>query len=230
MAKTKSQSSSASSSKKASKPVNPVINFYLIIYNWASFAGWAYVLVQTVKTLVETGYDFTKVYAVIGDQLVWVQTAAILEVLHAMLGLVKSPVSTTAIQVASRLLLVWGICTLFPVPEVRQYWGFTTMTIAWGITECIRYAYYALNLVNLGPSWLVWCRYTFFFILYPVGAGSEAIEVYQSLPFAQSIHPAYYYFLWAIIAIYPPGFFVMYTHMIGQRKRYLGSGKAKKSE
>jgi hypothetical protein len=33
------------------------------------------------------------------------------------------------------------------------------MTIAWCITECIRYAYYALNLLNVGPSFLIWCRY-----------------------------------------------------------------------
>ncbi|KAF9404057.1 hypothetical protein BGX21_000003 [Mortierella sp. AD011] len=230
MAKTTSQTPAASSGKKAPKPVNPVINLYLIAYNWASFAAWGYVLLQTSKTLLETGNDYTKVYAVVGDQLVWVQTAAILEVFHALFGLVKSPVGTTAIQVASRLLLVWGVCTLFPVPEVRSYWAFTTMTVAWCITECVRYAYYALNLVNSGPAWLLWCRYTFFYILYPVGAGSEAIEIYQSLPFAHTIHPGYYYFLIAMICTYPPGFFVMYTHMIGQRKRYLGPAKAKKSE
>ncbi|KAG0293629.1 hypothetical protein BGZ96_002511 [Linnemannia gamsii] len=211
MPKTTSQTPAASSGKKAPKPVNPVINAYLIAYNWASFAGWSWVLVQTVRTLLATGGDYSKVYAVVGDKLVWVQTAALLEV-------------------ASRLLLVWGICTLFPVPEVRSYWAFTTMTIAWCITECIRYAYYALNLVNMGPSFLVWCRYTFFYILYPVGAGSEAIEIYQSLPFAHTIHPAYYYFLVAMLCIYPPGFFVMYTHMFAQRKRYLGPSKAKKSQ
>jgi very-long-chain (3R)-3-hydroxyacyl-CoA dehydratase len=90
----------------------------LIVYNWASFAAWGYVLVQTVRTLLETNNDFTKVYGVIGDQLVWVQTAALLEVFRSLFGFVKSPVGTTAMQVASRLLLVWGICTLFPVPEV----------------------------------------------------------------------------------------------------------------
>lgn len=106
--------------KKASKPVNPIINLYLIAYNWASFAGWSYVLIQTVRTLVATGGDYTKVYGVVGDQLVWVQTAAVLEILHSLFGLVKSPVGTTAMQVASRLLLVWGICTLFPLPEVSR--------------------------------------------------------------------------------------------------------------
>ncbi|KAG0314842.1 hypothetical protein BGZ99_007831 [Dissophora globulifera] len=230
MSKTTSRAPTATSGKKAPKPVNPVVNLYLIAYNWASFAAWSYVLVQTVKTLIDTDGDFSKVYAVIGDQLVWVQTAALLEVFHSLFGFVKSPVGTTIMQVSSRLLLVWGICTLFPVPEVRSFWAFSTMTIAWSITECIRYAYYALNLVNLGPSWLVWCRYTFFYILYPVGAGSEAIEIYQALPFANTIHPAYYYFLVAMLCIYPPGFYVMYTHMFGQRKRYLGPVKTKKSE
>ncbi|KAF9289019.1 hypothetical protein BGZ68_010174 [Mortierella alpina] len=230
MAKTTSQPRVSGSGKKATKPVHPIINLYLIAYNWVSFAAWSYVLVQTVRTLLETGYDYTKVYAVVGDHLVWVQTAALLEVFHSLFGLVKSPVGTTAMQVASRLLLVWGICTLFPVAEVRSYWAFTTMTIAWCITECIRYAYYALNLVNLGPSWLIWCRYTFFYILYPVGAGSEAIEIYQSLPFAHTIHPGYYYFLCAMLCIYPPGFFVMYTHMMGQRKRYLAPKKSTKAE
>ncbi|KAG0297782.1 hypothetical protein BGZ98_000437 [Dissophora globulifera] len=230
MSKTTSRAPAATSGKKAPKPVNPVVNLYLIAYNWASFAAWSYVLVQTVKTLIDTDGDFSKVYAVIGDQLVWVQTAALLEVFHSLFGFVKSPVGTTIMQVSSRLLLVWGICTLFPVPEVRSFWAFSTMTIAWSITECIRYAYYALNLVNLGPSWLVWCRYTFFYILYPVGAGSEAIEIYQALPFANTVHPAYYYFLVAMLCIYPPGFYVMYTHMFGQRKRYLGPVKTKKSE
>ncbi|KAF9899319.1 hypothetical protein BX616_003099, partial [Lobosporangium transversale] len=214
---------------KAVKPVNPVVNLYLIAYNWASFAGWSWVLVQTIRALLATGNDYTKVYAAVGDQLVWVQTAALLEVFHSLFGFVKSPVGTTTMQVASRLLLVWGICTMFPIPEVRQHWAFTTMTIAWSITECIRYAYYALNLTNMGPSWLTWCRYTFFYVLYIVGAGSEAIEIYQALPFASNVNPAYYYVLAAILCIYPPGFFVMYTHMIGQRKRYLRSIKSKKS-
>jgi hypothetical protein len=105
--------------KRAPKPIHPVVNAYLIVYNWASFAAWFYVLFQTVNVLLATGNDYTKVYDVVGDHLVWIQTAALLEVLHSLLGFVKSPVGTTAMQVASRLLLVWGICTLIPVPEVQ---------------------------------------------------------------------------------------------------------------
>jgi hypothetical protein len=37
------------------------------------------------------------------------QTAAIMEVIHAATGIVKSPVGITAMQVASRLWCLWGI-------------------------------------------------------------------------------------------------------------------------
>ena len=43
------------------------------------------------------------------------------------------------------------------------------MVLAWSITEVIRYAFYALNLFNAAPYILLWCRYTFFYILYPIG-------------------------------------------------------------
>jgi len=43
-----------------------------------------------------------------------VQTFAILEVVHVILGWVRSPLATTAMQVSSRLFLVWGIADQFP--------------------------------------------------------------------------------------------------------------------
>jgi len=139
------------------------------------------------------------------------------------LGLVRSPLITTVIQVASRLNLVWVIVNKFP--EVRPHWAFTSMTIAWSITECIRYAFYGLNLIGSQPGWLLWCRYTFFFILYPVGAGSESILVFESLPFAIKISQPFYWVLVTLLFIYVPAFYTLYNHMIGQRRKTLGKGK-----
>ena len=39
---------------------------------------------------------------------------AALEVIHVLLGWVRSPLVTTLIQVASRLYLIWGIADQFP--------------------------------------------------------------------------------------------------------------------
>ena len=53
-------------------------------------------------------------YAAVGTVTARVQTAAVLEVLHVILGLVRSPLPTTTVQVASRLFSVWAIAARFP--------------------------------------------------------------------------------------------------------------------
>jgi very-long-chain (3R)-3-hydroxyacyl-CoA dehydratase len=44
----------------------------------------------------------------------WTQTLAVLEVVHAALGWVRSPILTTASQVASRVYTVWGVVEAVP--------------------------------------------------------------------------------------------------------------------
>jgi len=56
------------------------------------------------------------------------------------------------------------------------------MVFAWSFTEVIRYTFYALNLVGLNPYPLLWLRYTTFYALYPLGAGSEAFLTLATLP------------------------------------------------
>lgn len=99
------------------------------------------------------------------------------------------------------------------------------MVVAWCITEIIRYQYYTINLIDQVPAILVFLRYTLFFILYPVGAGSEAYLAYLSLRTADVLTPWAGYAIKAIIVAYIPGFYIMYTHMIKQRKRVLGGGR-----
>jgi very-long-chain (3R)-3-hydroxyacyl-CoA dehydratase len=56
------------------------------------------------------------------------------------------------------------------------------MVFAWSLTEVIRYSFYAFSLIGLEPYPLLWLRYTTFFLLYPIGAGSEAFLMYSTLP------------------------------------------------
>lgn len=57
------------------------------------------------------------------------------------------------------------------------------MVMAWSITEVIRYTNYALALLNIKSAPLEWLRYTLFYILYPIGAGSEAMHIFASAKF-----------------------------------------------
>ena len=141
----------------------------------------------------------TTTYRVVGHAVAIVQTAAALEIVHAFSGLVKSPLPTAVMQVYSRLFLVWGVTqkygqvclglpTLATRPHVSTFQSsqnalYSTMILAWSTTEVIRYAFYALSLARgVVPGVLVYLRYTTFYILYPLGASSEALLIYSSLP------------------------------------------------
>jgi len=68
-------------------------------------------LVATIipHQLLDIYNRMTTTYDVVGSAVAIVQTAAALEVVHSISGLVKSPLPTAVIQVYSRLFLVWGV-------------------------------------------------------------------------------------------------------------------------
>lgn len=163
----------------------------------------------------------------IGPATAVVQSLAIMEVLNVWLGCVRSSLKTTAMQVASRLILVWGILDRFP--GVRASSLFTLMILAWSITEVVRYSFYACSLLGWDPYALLFLRYTTFYVLYPLGASSEAFLIFATLP---TIYPFFALRLWNIMdymrallfVIWWPGLYMMYTHMITQRRKVFGKG------
>lgn len=109
-------------------------------------------------------------------------------------------------QVASRLLLVWGIIYNF-TSETAGTPEYVSMLIAWSTTEVVRYSFFAISLTPglEVPRQLLWARYNFFFVLYPLGIYSECKLIYNSIPAAGFVHPALPYVLWGILGIYIPG-------------------------
>lgn len=129
---------------------------YLLFYNLAQFCGW-------------TAVFFTSRL----DLLLFFQTVQLLEVLHCMVGFVKSSAGQTFIQILSRLLVVW--VALKPFHETRETIGYDMILWAWPIAETTRYLYYAFNLMKLNLYIITWARYTFFIVLYPMGASGELL-------------------------------------------------------
>ena len=177
---------------------------YLTLYNLFGLAGWGLILV-TVASMAAAGrlkdlwqeHEWTvKV----------VQGAAALEIAHAGLGLVRSPMSRTFIQVFSRLAIVWGAMdplykypfTPFPKPkgceltlesgpectEERNQQVVAMTLITWSLAELIRYSFYLFNTIDpkLVPFPIVWLRYSGFIVLYPIGVAGEMISAYLTLP------------------------------------------------
>ncbi|KAI4147635.1 MAG: hypothetical protein LQ340_005469 [Diploschistes diacapsis] len=148
---------------------------YLLIYNLASAILWFSVLVRVLVLIPLVGYQ--NVYGGVGDFARWVQTGALLEIVHAALGLVRSPISTTAIQVSSRLILVHAIVHPFPAHNTTSPF-YASMLLAWSATEVIRYSYFVQTIRGADPGVLTWLRYNTFYVLYPVGIASEMANIW----------------------------------------------------
>lgn len=71
---------------------------YLVAYNAASMVGWAYIIAQIAQHFQEQPQGYATLYDRVAPALKVVQTAAFMEVFHSLVGLVRSPVSTTFIQ------------------------------------------------------------------------------------------------------------------------------------
>ncbi|KAL2134047.1 hypothetical protein VTI74DRAFT_1158 [Chaetomium olivicolor] len=195
---------------------------YLILYNAASSIAWATVLGRVVVCAWYKGVPFVPL--VVDNFARVTQTCAVMEILHALTGVVPAPVFTTVMQVASRLFLMWAIC--WPFPQLNSSVFYSSMLVAWSLTEVMRYSYFALKQVEAVPGWLHWLRYSAFLVLYPVGISSEVAMTLQALfgP-ASSLAAWYPYALVAVLLSYIPGSVILYTHMLKQRRKYLGAGR-----
>ena len=219
---------------------------YLVVFNFVLAAGWGAVLVPLVQAVIEQCDAGSCVgllpfgaasgdvcvcgdlHAQVEQPLKIFQTAAVLEVLHALTGLVRAPVFTTVIQVLSRQVLLWAIVVPFEATHTMP--RFATMLLAWSVTEVIRYSFYGFALVlGAAPYPLVWLRYTLFFVLYPLGVGSELALITASLDELEQLGYRTL-FIWIMVA-YLPGFPLLYTHMIAQRAKVIGGkGRPKRKE
>jgi very-long-chain (3R)-3-hydroxyacyl-CoA dehydratase len=84
--------------------------------------------------------------------------------------------------------------------------------------------------MHLCLPWVDPGSYSFFYILYPIGAFSEWQLLTDSMIFIKSFNKNFFYAYVAISFAYAPGFLVMLSHMVKQREKYLSpQAKAKKN-
>jgi very-long-chain (3R)-3-hydroxyacyl-CoA dehydratase len=209
---------------------------YLTVYNAASLALWGHLLLRTLA-LAPALYAQGRLPELYGEllwpQLAGIQSLAVVEVVHAAVGLVRASPVTTGIQVVGKNLVVWTVMVAFPEiilgPDGQGapgVWGFLGCVIFWCLAEVIRYGYFVLLLTTGDtPSWLKWLRYSAFIVLYPPGLASEAYLVYLALTRAVDVSLPYWIYLLLGLLSYIPASYIMYTHMLSQRRRVLKKSK-----
>ena len=213
-----------------------LINLYLLCYNTFMFIGWFYLFIISYSTFIKThkiktSYSKSIVYLEI------LQYGASLEIFHSIFKLVRAPLFTTMVQVISRIIIVI-LLQNFPKYVSINY---LLLCFAWPISEIVRYPFYILNSLgriinndNLIPYFLLWARYSFFIVLYPIGVSGEILTILFSRPELvkySSKNININYIIYGIIALYIPGLFILYSHLLKQRKKALyGVKKEKKTQ
>eukprot|EP00058_Branchiostoma_floridae_P012179 XP_002597667.1 hypothetical protein BRAFLDRAFT_77431 [Branchiostoma floridae] len=231
-------------SGKTRPPLGPIARSWLVFYNAANAVGWSYVLFLFVRHLLHTLPSptwYEGVYGAVKDPLkAFLPLSFIFEVLHAATGLVPSGVVPTALQMFARVFIVWGVAHL--VPKVQTTLYISLVVVLWCLCEVTRYPYYVTNVLGVKSDVLLWCRYTFFIVLYPLGAFGEVLTMYAALgPIKEGdLHLAgipsnlqgafqfYYYVIVVFLLGWGPCWWPIYKHMFRQRKKALGSPGTKK--
>ena len=173
--------------------------------------AWALLLFKLAKSFFfDHVHDHEILFQKTGIYLAYLQTVALLEVMHAALGWVRSGVISNVIQIASRLFVIW-VAGVYG--GSGKHWAYAMMSVAWALSDLTRYAYYLTQLTEASSPLLKWARYNFFLILYPVGTLGEAILIFLAR-LKMFNYPFLYYGLLTVLACYTPGKKILFYNIL----------------
>jgi very-long-chain (3R)-3-hydroxyacyl-CoA dehydratase len=130
---------------------------YLFIYNTL------FALVR-IALFIRTTYLWTQqgngaVWDELNVTARWTETFTVMEILHAVAGLVRAAPATTALQVAGRNTIIWAITRNYPQVGFRED-AYSFMLMAWNAADAVRYLYFTLQTgTGSVPAFLTWLRY-----------------------------------------------------------------------
>lgn len=189
---------------------------WLITFNAVTLLAWLLFFVHAGLH----GFQFDGQSMII---LAFAQGLAIFEVINSIFKLAGANWMLTSMQVSSRVLVVillwfmpWEL-----VAELGIYSGFLLITLAWSITEIIRAAFYLTELFGKQVKALLWMRYTFFIVLYPIGVTGEFMVMFGFMEWRHFSFDIIGIGLAVIALLYVVFFPKLYLHMFRQRKKKL---------
>ncbi|KAJ8277627.1 hypothetical protein GJAV_G00077750 [Gymnothorax javanicus] len=215
--------------KKRSK--SALVTAWLTFYNIAMTAGWLVLAIAMLRFYLERRTHIG-LYRSISRTLKFFQTVALVEVIHCAVGMVRTSVIVTGVQVCSRIFMVWFVTN--SIKQIQNEESVLLFLVVWTVTEITRYSFYTFNLLNHLPYFIKWARYNLFIVLYPLGVAGELLTIYTALPFVRksgmfsmrlpnkyNVSFDYYIFLIIIMLSYIPLFPQLYFHMLRQRRKVL---------
>ncbi|XP_077480413.1 very-long-chain (3R)-3-hydroxyacyl-CoA dehydratase 1 [Stigmatopora argus] len=220
-----------SNNLKRGRGKGTVATAWLTFYNIAMTAGWLVLAMTMMRFYMQKG-THKGLYRSIARTLKFFQTFALVEVGHCAIGLIRTSVIVTGVQVSSRIFMVWFVTS--SIRQIQNEESVVLFLVVWTLTEITRYSYYTFNLLHHLPYFIKWARYTLFIVLYPLGVLGELLTIYSALPFVRrsgmysmrlpnkyNVSFDYHYCLVIIMLSYIPLFPQLFFHMLRQRRRVL---------
>ncbi|CAH2282331.1 very-long-chain (3R)-3-hydroxyacyl- dehydratase 1 [Pelobates cultripes] len=231
MASSEEEGSAEDKENTKKRTLSTLATAWLTFYNIAMTAGWLVLAIAMARFYLEKG-THKGLYKSIQKTLKFFQTFALLELVHCALGLVRTSVLATGVQVSSRIFMVWLITN--SIRQIQNEESVLIFLVVWTMTEITRYSYYTFNLLNHLPYFIKWARYNLFIVLYPIGVAGELLTIYAALPYVRrsgmyslrlpnkyNVSFDYYYCLLIVMCTYIPLFPQLYFHMLRQRRKVL---------
>ena len=208
------------------------MSMYLLLYNCIQFCGWCFFLAKVALDLIDSK-SIEEIFSDTHIILEFCQYGAFLEIIHAILGIVKTRLLPTVMQISARIIIV--ILLQFVPSSVSN--GYLLIWFAWSSIEVVRYSFYTLKLLQKDansfniPYFLTWCRYTFFIVLYPIGTAGEMMTIWNAQKdfskyiiwgnnnFNISVSTLFY----PLYILYIPALTFMYGYLFKQRKKVLSN-------
>ena len=197
-------------------------------YNGAQAVGWGCVLVRAVGAMMTVGT--TTVYETCRTTLMTFQLLSFAEVMHAAMGVTKSPTSAALMQWAGRTHCLK--CALDSVRSSHGTPAATALILAWAMTEVIRYPSYVGSLVGVNPKWLDVAAVHGVRAAVSARSGAEMKLMYDARAYARktkmyaiempnAFNFAFDYpsFLNGLLVVYPFLFYSLYAYMFAQRRK-----------
>lgn len=168
-----------------------ISRLYLLAYNSVQCILWAHAFVRLALTFlhpphyISSASLFASAATAAHPSVLFAQTLAWLELLHALLSLSPSRPAPTFIQCLGRFSLVRFL--LDPLPATRAHPAAPILFAVWSLADLLRYALYIATAVANPPFALVWLRYSAFVVLQPLGIVAEWLLYWHSLPLVDAV-------------------------------------------
>lgn len=205
---------------------------YLAVYNTLMTAGWGYVLWSLIASLLNSRDRRNPVEAVreFSWDLACFQSIQIIEVFHGLFGVVTggSSAALAMLWLGRMVAVLYGSLTLAEKSKLMplESLSFLAMAGSWAISDTLRFLLHLESWIRgatRGPSVIRYLRVYLPFVLFPLGALGEALQIYS----ARLVHIAAGQSQWDIplliylFIVFPGGFLSLYIRMTRNHKRQL---------